>query len=97
MAFPNLGRRIGVAVLTLGASTTVGVMTASAAHAEDPYIPPMSCGVVNHESGPLTSLVHGLEPLLRPVRLEYALHGLNCAVLINTEYLLGLQLRPQFP
>ena len=95
MAIAKSLRRIGLATLALtGASA---VLAAPPAAAEDPYIPPLSCGLVHHESGPITSLVHGLEPLVRPVRLEYMVYDLNCIVLINTEYLLGLQERPQFP
>jgi hypothetical protein len=94
MAVSKSALRIGLASLALsGAAVT---MAASPASADDPYIPPLSCGVANQENGPLSALVHGLEPLLRPLRLEYTLHGLNCAVVINTEYLLGLKVRP-FP
>ena len=89
-------RRIGPVSLAIAAAAAV--LVAPPAAADDPYIPPLSCGVVHKEAGPITTLVHeGVEPLLRPIRLEYLLHDLNCSLLINTEYLLGLQTRPQFP
>lgn len=88
-----------VAALTFAGG--VAVLTAPAASADEP-IPPISCGVVNHETGPLSATVHGLEkPLLPinlgPINLAYFVHDLNCNYVINLEYLLGLQPRPTFP
>ena len=93
----SMRRRAATAALATTATLSIGTALAPAAAAEDPYIPPMSCGVMHHELGALSLLVHGLEPILRPVRLEGSLHALNCAVVLEVEYLLGLQDRPGFP
>lgn len=94
--------RRGLATLALTGASAVLAAPPAAADPGPPPFPPISCGVVNHEVGPLSATVHGVEPALLPVNLgvlnlAYLLHDFNCAYVINLEYLLGLQTKPQFP
>lgn len=92
-------RRTGVVAAAFAATLVSGLAAAPAAQADDTYVPPLGCGVMFHEVGPISAAVHDLEPLLRPVRLgpvmlEHQLHGVNCGIVLNLEYALGLQTRP---
>lgn len=89
--------RIGSLALAAAAATTGTVALAGPAEAAPDPIPPLGCGQVHHASGPLSATIHGLEPSLLPLGLAFFVHDLNCNYVINTEYLLGLQQRPQFP
>lgn len=92
-------RRTGLVAAAVTATFAYGLAAAPTAQADDTYIPPLGCGVMFQEVGPISEAVHDLEPVLRPVRLgplmlEHTLHGLNCSVVLNLEYALGLQTRP---
>jgi len=96
--FRRLGVAVGVAALT-GGGLLMSSAPASAGIGPAP-LPPMDCGMVIHENGPLSSLVHKLEPPLPAALGGYTvanlIHGINCTVVVQLEYATGLQERPQF-
>ena len=100
MSTTSTRRRAGLAAVAtaLAIAGSIGLTgPASAAPAPGPgdYIPPLSCGLTRAEIGPLSSLVHRLEPAVRGVRLEYVVHDLNCSAVISLER--ALQLAPSGP
>jgi len=98
MGSSRIRTRVATATATLALAGGALVAGAPAASADERPIPPISCGVMNPERGPVSEPVHALEPALLPVglgplNLAFMVHGLNCAVVLQAEYLLGLQQR----
>jgi len=98
MGISRIRTRVAMATTTLALAGGAVVAGAPAAAADEPPIPPISCGVQAHERGPLSEPIHALEPSLLPIglgplNLAFMVHGLNCAVVLQVEYLLGLQQR----
>jgi hypothetical protein len=54
--------------------------------------PRINCGVTRTDNGPLSLVVHNLEPLFGP-QLAGTLHELNCGLVTNIEVSLGLMPR----
>lgn len=86
----SIRRRAGLAAVALGLSTaTLGFTGSTASAAPGDPIPPLGCGVTRAETGPLSKFIHGLEPGLLGLGLAGPVHGLNCTVVLDVEYLLG--------
>lgn len=101
MAPPTSRRRASAVAAAFGATIAAGLVLAPSAQAQPAAapepMPPRSCGVMFHELGPLSAPIHEqLEPGLFALGLAGPVHGLNCAIVLNLEYLLGLQTRPWF-
>ena len=90
-------RTIATSALVAAAISGSIALAPSATAADLPPDFPRTCGMVHQEKGPLSSTIHQLEPSLRSLGLMYPLHGLNCQLVLNVEYLLGLQERPSGP
>jgi hypothetical protein len=86
-----------LALTGVAAALVVGIAgAATPAGAAEP-IPPLGCGLVRHEVGPLSATVHRLEPVVLRLGLAYPLHDLNCRAVITLEQNLGLQTKPSGP
>jgi hypothetical protein len=76
---------------------SLAVVAPPAGAASGDEIPPIDCGVVYREAGPISQSIHAIEKSLMPLNLAYLVHDLNCSTVIRLEIQLGLQPKPGCP